>query len=52
MGRGGTSVWIAWSGSWAARMVRRSRGASHDWRELYDEYQRRGVPAGAEIPAS
>lgn len=27
-------------------------GASHDWRELYDEYQRRGVPAGAEIPAT
>jgi uncharacterized protein YndB with AHSA1/START domain len=26
-------------------------GASEDWRELYDEYQRRGVPAGAAIPA-
>lgn len=25
-------------------------GASEQWRELYDEYQRRGVPAGAEIP--
>jgi uncharacterized protein YndB with AHSA1/START domain len=25
-------------------------GASDRWRELYDEYQRRGVPAGAEIP--
>jgi uncharacterized protein YndB with AHSA1/START domain len=27
-------------------------GASDRWRELYDEYQRRGVPAGAEIPAA
>ena len=26
-------------------------GASDRWRELYEEYQRRGVPAGAEIPA-
>jgi uncharacterized protein YndB with AHSA1/START domain len=26
-------------------------GASEGWRDLYDEYQRRGVPAGAEIPA-
>jgi uncharacterized protein YndB with AHSA1/START domain len=25
-------------------------GASLDWRGLYDEYQRRGVPAGAPIP--
>ncbi|HTU86192.1 MAG TPA: SRPBCC family protein [Solirubrobacteraceae bacterium] len=25
-------------------------GASDQWRELYDEYQRRGVPAGAAIP--
>jgi uncharacterized protein YndB with AHSA1/START domain len=25
-------------------------GASEDWRGLYDEYQRRGVPAGAPIP--
>jgi uncharacterized protein YndB with AHSA1/START domain len=25
-------------------------GASADWRGLYDEYQRRGVPAGAPIP--
>jgi uncharacterized protein YndB with AHSA1/START domain len=25
-------------------------GASEHWRELYDEYQRRGVPAGAAIP--
>ena len=25
-------------------------GASGEWRELYDEYQRRGAPAGAEIP--
>ncbi len=25
-------------------------GASGDWRGLYDEYQRRGVPAGAPIP--
>ena len=25
-------------------------GASEDWRTLYDEYQRRGVPAGAPIP--
>ena len=25
-------------------------GAGDRWRELYDEYQRRGVPAGAEIP--
>ena len=25
-------------------------GASEGWRELYDEYQRRGVPAGAAIP--
>jgi uncharacterized protein YndB with AHSA1/START domain len=25
-------------------------GATGDWRELYDEYQRRGVPAGAAIP--
>ena len=22
-----------------------------DWRALYEEYQRRGLPAGAEIPA-
>ena len=26
-------------------------GAGDRWRELYEEYQRRGVPAGAEIPA-
>jgi uncharacterized protein YndB with AHSA1/START domain len=26
-------------------------GNNERWRELYDEYQRRGVPAGAEIPA-
>ena len=25
-------------------------GVSGDWRGLYDEYQRRGVPAGAPIP--
>jgi hypothetical protein len=25
-------------------------GASEDWRGLYEEYQRRGVPAGAPIP--
>jgi uncharacterized protein YndB with AHSA1/START domain len=25
-------------------------GAGEDWRGLYDEYQRRGVPAGAPIP--
>ena len=25
-------------------------GANGHWRELYDEYQRRGVPAGAQIP--
>jgi uncharacterized protein YndB with AHSA1/START domain len=25
-------------------------GASDDWRGLYEEYQRRGVPAGAPIP--
>jgi uncharacterized protein YndB with AHSA1/START domain len=25
-------------------------GATADWRGLYDEYQRRGVPAGAPIP--
>jgi hypothetical protein len=25
-------------------------GATEDWRGLYDEYQRRGVPAGAPIP--
>ena len=25
-------------------------GVSGDWRELYEEYQRRGAPAGAEIP--
>lgn len=25
-------------------------GSSADWRELYDEYQRRGAPAGAQIP--
>jgi uncharacterized protein YndB with AHSA1/START domain len=25
-------------------------GVNGQWRELYDEYQRRGVPAGAEIP--
>jgi uncharacterized protein YndB with AHSA1/START domain len=25
-------------------------GATGDWRGLYDEYQRRGVPAGAPIP--
>lgn len=25
-------------------------GAGGDWREYYDEYQRRGVPAGAPIP--
>jgi uncharacterized protein YndB with AHSA1/START domain len=25
-------------------------GASEDWQGLYDEYQRRGVPAGAPIP--
>ena len=25
-------------------------GASQDWRGLYEEYQRRGVPAGAPIP--
>jgi uncharacterized protein YndB with AHSA1/START domain len=25
-------------------------GASEDWRGLYDEYQRRGVPSGAPIP--
>ena len=25
-------------------------GASEDWRALYEEYQRRGVPAGAPIP--
>lgn len=25
-------------------------GASEGWRELYDEYRRRGVPAGAPIP--
>lgn len=25
-------------------------GTSEDWRGLYDEYQRRGVPAGAPIP--
>ena len=27
-----------------------ARGAGEDWRGLYDEYQRRGVPAGAPIP--
>jgi uncharacterized protein YndB with AHSA1/START domain len=26
-------------------------GATGDWRGLYDEYQRRGVPAGAPIPS-
>jgi uncharacterized protein YndB with AHSA1/START domain len=25
-------------------------GASEDWRGLYDEYQRRGAPAGAPVP--
>ena len=25
-------------------------GASGDWRELYEEYQRRGAPAGRQIP--
>ena len=25
-------------------------GATPDWREQYEEYQRRGLPAGAEIP--
>ena len=36
------------------RLGRRLRGAEpggrEDWRERYDEYQRRGVPAGAPIP--
>jgi hypothetical protein len=27
-----------------------SHGAAQDWRELYEEYQRRGVPTGAPIP--
>jgi uncharacterized protein YndB with AHSA1/START domain len=27
-----------------------SLGAEKDWRGLYDEYQRRGVPAGAPVP--
>lgn len=26
-------------------------GSDENWRELYEEYQRRGTPAGAEIPA-
>jgi hypothetical protein len=25
-------------------------GANGEWRELYDEYQRRGAPAGAQVP--
>ena len=25
-------------------------GATGDWRELYEEYERRGAPVGAEIP--
>ena len=27
-----------------------SVGGGEDWRGLYEEYQRRGVPAGAPIP--
>ena len=27
-------------------------GEDTDWEPLYEEYQRRGVPAGAEIPGS
>jgi uncharacterized protein YndB with AHSA1/START domain len=32
-----------------ARLVGRN-GASDDWRGIYEEYRRRGVPAGAPIP--
>jgi len=27
-------------------------GGREDWRELYEEYQRRGAPAGAQIPGA
>lgn len=32
------------------RLVREEPGGREDWQERYEEYQRRGVPAGAPIP--
>jgi uncharacterized protein YndB with AHSA1/START domain len=32
------------------RLAGAEPGGREDWRELYEEYQRRGVPAGAPIP--
>jgi uncharacterized protein YndB with AHSA1/START domain len=32
------------------RRLAGSDGAAEDWRQRYEEYQRRGVPAGAPIP--
>ena len=47
----GTSAWTGSSSTSAARRpTRRDSEPTPDWRELYEEYQRRGLPAGAPVP--
>jgi uncharacterized protein YndB with AHSA1/START domain len=42
--------WHVCLGRLERRLAGADAGGREGWRELYDEYQRRGVPAGAPIP--